>query len=145
MCKTWPEFSFKTLKKCGLPHSSLFRYFQVCHFLQHHDPNMSSPSGLDELLKIPFDCKRLILRIGECIASFKSITLAKIRAGWADEMGEDLEDGTWESALLRVNNSTSCAKLSIIYIASTTPKQDWLKYILTQMQPATSVKTLLLT
>ena len=100
-----------------LPLSSLFRYFQVCHFLQHHDPNfpyITSPSGLDDLLKSPFNSKRLVSRISDCITSFKYTTLAKIRADWVDELGEDLEEDIWEGTLLRINDSTSCAKLIII-------------------------------
>lgn len=103
--------------KFSLPRSSLFRYFQVRHFLQHHDPNfpyIASPSGLDDLLKSPFNSKRLISRISDCISSLKNTTMAKVRADWENELGEDLEEDTWESALLRVNNSTSCAKLNII-------------------------------
>ena len=82
-----------------------------------HDPNfpnVSSVSGLDDLLESPFNSKRLISRIHDCIASLKTITIAKIRADWADELGEDMEDDMWNCALLRVNDSTSCAKLSII-------------------------------
>lgn len=104
-------------QKFGLPRSSLFRYFQVRHFLQCQDPNfpfITLTSGLDDLVKPPFDSKRLISRICDHITSFKNTTLAKIRADWVDELGENLEEDVWESALLRVNDSTSCAKLSII-------------------------------
>lgn len=103
--------------KFGLPRSSLFRYFQVRHFLQHQDPNfpyLTPPFGLDDLLRSPFNSKRLIARINDHISSFRNTTLEKIRADWVVELGEDLEDDIWESVLLRVNNSTSCAKLSII-------------------------------
>ena len=105
------------LHKFGLPRSSLFRYFQVRHFLQHHDPNFPSislPSGLDDLLESPFKSKKRISRINDCVTSFKNTTLGKIRADWEDELGEVLEENIWESALVRVNNSSSCAKLNII-------------------------------
>lgn len=49
--------------KFGLHRSSLFRYFQVHHFLQSQNPNfphMASLSGLDDLLEIPFNSERLI-------------------------------------------------------------------------------------
>ena len=110
--------SFNDLsQKFGLPRSSLFRYFQARHFLTSHDPNfpiLSSMSGLDDMLDSPFNSKRLISRIYDCIASLKTITIAKIRADWADELGEDMEDDMWNCALQRVNDSTSCAKLNII-------------------------------
>ena len=48
------------------------------------------------------------------MSSFKNATLAKIKAAWVDELGEDLEEDIWDSALLRVNDSSSCARLSII-------------------------------
>lgn len=102
--------------KFGLPTSSLFRYFQVRHFLQSHDPNFPnlSASDLDALLEIPFRSKGLIARIHNLIASLKNITLAKIRADWTVELGEDMEEDEWNCALQRINNSTSCARLSII-------------------------------
>ena len=74
-------------QKFGLPRSSLFQYFQVRHFLMSQDPNfpnVSSVSDLDDLLESPFNSKRLISRIHDCIASLKTITIAKIRADWAD-------------------------------------------------------------
>lgn len=45
--------------------------------------------------------------------SFRNTTVAKIRADWAVEVGEDLKEDTWECFYLRVN-STSCVKLNII-------------------------------
>ena len=61
------------LHKFGLPRSSLFCYLQVCHFLQHHDPNfpyLPSPSGLDDLLETTFSFKGIISRINNCVSSF---------------------------------------------------------------------------
>lgn len=71
-------------------------------------------SCLDDLLKPPFNSKKLISRLNDSITSFKNTTLAKIRADWAGELEEELEEETWANALLRVNDSTSCAKLNII-------------------------------
>lgn len=45
-------------------------------------------------------------------------TDVKIRADWVDELRKDLEEDIWESALQWVNDSTSCAKLSIIKFKS---------------------------
>ena len=98
-------------RQFGLPRSSLFRYFQVCNFLRHQDPNfphLPSPSGLDDLLGTTFSFKGLISRINTCIYSCRNTTLAKIKADWVDELGEDLEGDIWDSALLRVNGSTCC-------------------------------------
>lgn len=99
----------------GLPQSSSFQYFQIRHFRQHqvsNFPSLTLPSGLDDLLRSPFNSKRLIATINDHISSFRNTTLAKIRADWLAELGEELED-TWESALLRVSNSTPCAQLNI--------------------------------
>ena len=96
-------------QKSALHRSSLFRYFQVRHFLICHDPNfpnVSSVSGLDEMLEPP-----VIFRIHDCIASLKNITITKIRADWADELLEYMEDDMWNSAVHRVNDSTYCAKI----------------------------------
>ena len=44
----------------------------------------------------------------------QELMIYKIRADWEDELGEVLEEDIWESALLRVNNSSTCAKLNIL-------------------------------
>lgn len=110
--------SFNDLShKFNLPRSSLFRYFQVRHFLQCHDPNFPNlplESALDDLLGMPFNPKRLTSRINDWIASLQNPTLENIRAEWIRELGEDLEENIWISALQRVNDSSSCAKLSMI-------------------------------
>ena len=103
--------------KFDLPRSSLFRYFQVCHFLQHSDPNfpgLPSIPGLDDILDLSSNTKQLISRITDCITSLKNKSLVKIREDWVEELGEDIEEDMWISALQRVNDSSSCARLGII-------------------------------
>lgn len=110
--------SFDNLShKLGLPESSLFRYFQVRCFLQHHRPNfpnVTSVSGLGDMLEILGNSKRLISRINYRIISLQSTALAKLGDEWVEDTGEDLEEDTWDCALQRVNDSTSCKKLSLI-------------------------------
>lgn len=103
--------------KFHLPRSSLFRYFQVCNFLRCHDPtfpNLPTISGLDDILEIPLNSKRLVSRISDWVTALKNTTLVRIRAAWMDELGQDVEDDIWNCILQRVNDSTSCAKLNII-------------------------------
>lgn len=103
--------------KFDLPRSSLFRYFQIRHFLQHNDPNfpgLPSLPSLDEMLDISFNTKKLISRLTDFIISLKNKPLVKIRGDWVDELGEDIDDDMWNNALQRVNDSSSCAKLSVI-------------------------------
>ena len=66
------------------------------------------------MLEIPCYSKGIISKISDCIAPLKNITLAKIRADWVDELGEDLKEDAWNTGLQRVNDSSSCAKLSMI-------------------------------
>lgn len=85
--------------------SSLFRHSQVHQFPQCQDPNfplITLPSGLDDLVKSPFNSKTLISGISDHVSSFENASLSKIRADWVDEIGENLEE-MWERALLRVN------------------------------------------
>lgn len=112
MCLSFGNLS----SKFDLPGSSLFRYFQVRHFLQSHDPNFPYllASDLDSMLEIPFKSKGLIARIHNFMSSIRKTTIAKIRADWMAELGEDMDDDEWNCAVQRVNNSTSCARLSII-------------------------------
>lgn len=109
--------SFEDLsRKFGLPRFSLFRYFQVHHLLQIHDPNFLnlSVSGLDRMLEISLNSKGLIARLYDYMASLKNVTLVKIRAHWTAELGEEMNDSDWNGVLQRVNDSTSCIRLSVI-------------------------------
>lgn len=101
--------------------SSLFLYSQVHQFHQRQDPNfpfITLPSGLDDPVWSPFNSKTFISRVSDHITSFKNTTWSKIRADSVDELGENLEEDMWERALLRVNDSTSCTKRSIIQFKS---------------------------
>ena len=40
----------------------------------------------------------------------------KIKKDWEFELGKVIEDGIWEDALRRVNNSSSCARLNLIQL-----------------------------
>ena len=103
--------------KFGLPRSGLYRFFQIRHCLQGHDPNFPNlpvASGLDDILELAVTTKGLISRIMDCIASLNNITLTKIRADWMRELGEDLEEDIWNAALRNVNGSSSCARLCVI-------------------------------
>ena len=63
------------LHKFNLHWSSLCQYFQVHHFLQNHDPNcpcISLSSRLDDLPKSLFNSERLVSKINDCKASFKT-------------------------------------------------------------------------
>ncbi len=53
-------------------------------------------------------------RLHDFMASLKNITLAKIRADWTVELGEDMDEDNWNRALQRVNDSTSCVQLGVI-------------------------------
>ena len=71
-----------------------------------HDPNFpndSSVPGLDEMLESPFNSKRLISRIHDCKASLENISITKIRADWADDLLEDMDD-MWNCTVQRVND-----------------------------------------
>lgn len=63
-------------------------------------------SALDDLLRT-FNLKGRITRINDYISSLSNTPLAKIKAEWVVVLAEDLEEDTWESVLLQVNNRTS--------------------------------------
>lgn len=109
---------FNTLSaKFKLKRSNLFRYFQVRHFIQTISPsfpNLPPRTGLDAILKTPAHLKGLISQIYNTIISFNKVTLETIRAHWAEELGMELSDDTWDGALGRVNGTTSCARLGLI-------------------------------
>uniref|UniRef100_A0A3B3HDP0 Reverse transcriptase domain-containing protein n=1 Tax=Oryzias latipes TaxID=8090 RepID=A0A3B3HDP0_ORYLA len=105
--------------KFNLPRSSLFRYFKIRHFLQRHTPDfpyLPLCSGIEALLETPVHLRRFISRIYDQITSLKNTNLVKLRTDWVNELGEELalEDDIWNDALLRVNGSSSCAKLNLI-------------------------------
>lgn len=56
----------------------------------------------------------IISRIYKSVTSFKKVTLDKIRADWLEELKMNIFDATWDSALCRINGSTSRACLGLI-------------------------------
>lgn len=104
-------------KKFNFPRSHLFRYFQVRHFVQSHNPtfpNMPPRFGLDSILETPSGLKGHISRIFDMIVSFKDSPLIKIKVDWEGELGEGISDEIWDQAAARVNGSSSCTRLGLI-------------------------------
>ena len=48
------------------------------------------------------------------ISHLKATSLDKIRKDWEEELGRAIDGSSWDSALIQVNNSTSCSRLNLI-------------------------------
>lgn len=110
--------SFSELsKKFHLPKSHLFRYFQVRNFVKLNStafPNTPPNSVIDSILDTPINQKGLISKIYTLISHLDETSIDKIRKNWEEEFGRVIADSDWDSALARVNNSTSCSRLNLI-------------------------------
>lgn len=103
--------------KFNLQQSDFFRYLQVRHLVQNLSPTfptMPAHSGLDDILLLPVGHKGQISKISNTIASLQTISLEKIKKEWSEEFGTEISDSTWDCALNRVNDTSSCARLSLI-------------------------------
>lgn len=63
---------------------------------------------------IPLITKGLISKIYNCISSLKNTSLSKMKVDLENKLGEIMEEKSWNFALQRINDSTSCTKLNII-------------------------------
>lgn len=110
--------SFSELcEKFNLPRSHLFRYFQILNFVKSNSasfPNAPPDSIIDSILDIPKNQKGLISKIYILFSHLGESFLDKIKGDWEEELGSTIDDRVWDSALTRVNNSTSCSRLNLI-------------------------------
>lgn len=89
-------------------------YQPVRHFVRTlcpHFPDLPPRSVIDSILE---KSKRKISNIYGTIISLKTMTLNTIRAAWEEELGMEISDQVWIAALDRLNDTTTCARLSLI-------------------------------
>ena len=104
-------------KRYNIPQSHLFCYFQVRHFARSYNSNFpySPPdSAYEKILNTQPKAKGFISQIYQIINSLTDTNIGKIKADWEKELGMDIPDSFWKQALIRVNKSSSCARLNLI-------------------------------
>ena len=104
-------------KRYNIPQSHLFRYFQVRHFARSYNSNFpySPPdSAYEKILNTQPKAKGFISQIYQIINSLTDTNIGKIKADWEKELGMNIPHSFWKQALIRVNNSSSCARLNLI-------------------------------
>lgn len=95
----------------------IFRYLQVRHLVQCLSPTfpiLPAHSGLEDILLMPVQYKSQILKMVLTVTSLQMISLDKIKREWVEELGTDISDAAWDCAQSRVNDTSSCAHLSLI-------------------------------
>lgn len=101
--------------KYNLPQSHMFRYFQARNYARTHFTSFpQSPLGslVTEVLSLSkVRCKISVLF--DLISSSNVSSLVRIRDSWEKELGFNLTDEWWKEALIRVNSTSSCARLSL--------------------------------
>lgn len=109
-------FPFADLRtKFALPQAHLFRYFQTRDFVRCNLPNFPQKPPhtlLDAILSLSA-VRGFIAIVVKLILSSLSSPLAT-RNSWEKELGGTLSDEWWQSALNRVNSTSSCASLTLI-------------------------------
>ena len=102
--------------KYNLPQSHMFRYFQGRNYAHTHLTSYpQSPMGslITEVLSLSIArCKISVLF--DLISSSNVSSLVRVRDSWERELGFNLTDEWWKEALIRVNSTSSCARLSLI-------------------------------
>ena len=108
--------SYENLQRLhDLPRQLFFQYLQIRHFLKANFPSFPSlpEQGLWEDITLLKPEKGIISILYQKLLSLENHNLAKIQAGWEEELGMELGD-YWDHALERVNSSSSCARLALI-------------------------------
>ena len=103
--------------KYNIPRNHLFRYFQVRQFAKSINPsfpNLPQESLYETILDSPPKLNGFISRIYQIINSAAETNIVKIKGDWEKELGLSLSESFWNQALIRVNKSSSCSRLSII-------------------------------
>lgn len=100
----------------NLPHSHFFRYFQVRDFARTQFtpfPQLPAHSLVSRVLSLPTACG-MISALYNLLSSSSVSSLMGVRGHWEQELGLDMTDEWWDKALVRVNLTSSCARLSLI-------------------------------
>ncbi len=70
----------------------------------------------EDTLKLPHTSQKLISKIYNNVLSRSRDYTPKLKRKWESELGVELTDEWWSSALHRINHSSSCARLSLIQL-----------------------------
>ena len=99
----------------NLPRQFFFQYLQIRHYLKICYPSFPTLPAREvwEELTLIEPGKGVISVLYQKMISLEDNGLARIRSSWEDELGVDLGE-YWEGALMRVNSSSSCARLALI-------------------------------
>ena len=101
----------------GLPHSHLFRFFQIRHFVQNQFPQFPGrpPDSLtDTFLALDTGLKGLTSIIYDRIFRIIPTPLDSLRAIWDHDLGITLSDEQWERMLDLVHTSSISARHSLL-------------------------------
>lgn len=110
----WELASLNIVAKYNLSHSNLFCYFQAHNFVCSHFPTFPQlpPKTMqEEILSLPWIWQGLISGLYDIMLSSEPSPINKIKAGQVHY--PSLTHDWWEEALLRVNSTSSCARLSL--------------------------------
>jgi len=65
-------------------------------------------------LNTPPEVKGFMFRIYQIINSITETNIVKIRVDWEKELALNIADSFWNQAIMRVNNSSPCARLNVL-------------------------------
>lgn len=110
--------SFEQLvSEYNIPRSHSLRYFQVRAFVRKHFPSFPSLSPndwIDECLSGDPDQRGGVSRLYESIQLIASPSLNNIRAAWEEELGFEVSDDSWQSAIRRIHSSSICIRHGLL-------------------------------
>lgn len=109
--------SFEQLvNEYNIPSSHYFRYQQVRAFVRKHFPAfplLLSNDWIDEWMEGDLN-QRGVSRLYEDIQMIASPSLSHIRAGWEGELGFEMSDVSWQSAIKRIHSTSICIRHGLL-------------------------------
>lgn len=110
--------SFEQLvNEYNIPSSHYFRYQQVRVFVRKHFPSfpLTSPNDwMDEWLEQDLNQRGGVSRVYEDIQMIASPSLNHIRARWEEDLGSEMSDASWQSAIKRIHSTSMCIRHGLL-------------------------------
>lgn len=110
--------SFQQLsKKYSLPTPHFFRYLQIRSLVRSLFPNFPNipPTNPTDSLFMPLpNVRGMISYIYNKMYALRPVSLNLTKSQWEEDLGENISDEVWDSALHRVHSSSICARHGVI-------------------------------
>ena len=95
----------------GLPVTHLFCYFQIRNF---NCPSLPPEQRWETTLSFAPHHRGIISKLYDIILFFSNHSNAKRKCTWEEELGKQIQEGSWEQTIENIQTTTFCARLGLI-------------------------------